>query len=742
MLRSKPKAFRGTPVRSDVGQPPFPLRRHPLAAALAAGLLAWNTGPVSAATLQIGATGCTLIDAITAANTDRARGGCRAGSGADTLVLPSASIQMLIVANNTGDNGINGLPVITSRITIQGNGSTILRSVGAGPFRIFEVSASGRLNLLQTTISGGVSTTEDGSYFSGAGIANAGSLSLSNSTVSGNNGSGIHNRGTTHLVGSTVSGNSNGGINNPEGTVSLSNSTVSANAFAGIFNRGMVNLTDSAVSGNTAVYSAAGIDNFDGSVSLVNSTVSNNLCGTYGAGIFNSFGTVSLVNSTVSGNTAGGKGGGISNYYGQVILSNSTISGNKAGYEGGGIEDTLGVLRLNNSTVSGNTSQTSGGGIFVTGELILRNSTVSGNRAADGGGIYAGNVIDPSLVTLYNSTLSGNSAGTGGGLLNAHGRIAITHSTITDNTAAKRRGAGVANREKEYSYYSLGVMLTEFSASIIAGNHGTDVDLLFGPNNGIASLGDNLVGDGNAKRAFSAKGDQTRVPRPSLAPLADNGGPTLTHALNPNSPAIDAVTGVCQRPKTDQRGAARPVDGDFSGATRCDIGAFEFGALAPARIDSDADGVPDALDNCPTSFNPDQADSDRDGVGDACDASPLGRCEGRLVHIRGTDDPEELNGTPGDDVISGLGGDDRIDGLGGNDVICGGEGNDTLIGGADNDLLVGGQGLDVLSGGAGNDILRGDASMDSLDGGGGRDSCDGGTGSDTATGCEQRVDVP
>jgi hypothetical protein len=54
-----------------------------------------------------------------------------------------------------------------------------------------------------------------------------------------------------------------------------------------------------------------------------------------------------------------------------------------------------------------------------------------------------------------------------------------------------------------------------------------------------------------------------------LGPLADNGGPTWTHALLPGSPAIDAADdAVC--PATDQRGVLRP-----QGAA-CDIGSYEL----------------------------------------------------------------------------------------------------------------------------------------------------------------------
>jgi hypothetical protein len=69
---------------------------------------------------------------------------------------------------------------------------------------------------------------------------------------------------------------------------------------------------------------------------------------------------------------------------------------------------------------------------------------------------------------------------------------------------------------------------------------------------------------------------------PMLGPLAFNGGPTQTHALLTGSPAIDAGAVACPPPATDQRGIARPQDGDGDGTTICDIGAFEVeGSLPP-----------------------------------------------------------------------------------------------------------------------------------------------------------------
>jgi len=84
--------------------------------------------------------------------------------------------------------------------------------------------------------------------------------------------------------------------------------------------------------------------------------------------------------------------------------------------------------------------------------------------------------------------------------------------------------------------------------------------------------GNNLVADGSCDSDFS--GD------PLLDALADNGGPTLTHALLPNSPAIDAISAISCTVSTDQREVIRPI-ALTSADTPCDIGAFEAQAMSP-----------------------------------------------------------------------------------------------------------------------------------------------------------------
>ena len=79
----------------------------------------------------------------------------------------------------------------------------------------------------------------------------------------------------------------------------------------GMLNSGTLTLTNSTVSGNTATEAGGIYNNFGGTLTLANSTVSGNTSGQNGGGIFNRLdGTLVLTNSTVNGNTANTEGGG------------------------------------------------------------------------------------------------------------------------------------------------------------------------------------------------------------------------------------------------------------------------------------------------------------------------------------------------------------------------------------------------------------------------------------------------
>ena len=288
-----------------------------------------------------------------------------------------------------------------------------------------------------------------------------------------------------------------------------------------------------------------------GILSLTDLTITGGRTDSFGGGIlFNSSqGRLDLRNSTVSGNSSVVDGGGIRSYSGYVSLTNSAIGGNSSGRLGGGILTTSADVSLNDSTVSGNTSGSNGGGILTFfGGVTLINSTVSGNSSGGaGGGIWS----DDSTVRIISSTVADNSAsGVGGGI-----------SLFADNFTDDER--------------------LEISNSIVAGNtdDGSAPDLLaVGDVTNDLSVDFSLIGDITGSGITSTTGAGNILSQSAmLGPLADNGGPTQTHALLTGSPAIDAGSnfraGVLE---TDQRGNDRFVSG------RVDIGAYEFDGAAPA----------------------------------------------------------------------------------------------------------------------------------------------------------------
>lgn len=271
--------------------------------AFALGVLA--TPVVHAATITVTTTAddttangnCTLREAIQAANSDAAVDACVAGSGADTIELAASSTYTLTVADNTDPTlGPNGLPIITSTVTINGHGSTIVRSAAGGTpdFRLFQVNSGGRLQLNDVTISNG---KVSGSYLGGGiYISASGTVTITNSTLSGN-----------------AAGNNGGAIfNNSGGTLTVSGSTFANNSAlngGGIFNWGTVTIANSTLSGNSASF-GGGINNGSNTVTVTNGTLSGNSASTSGGAIYNSGGTVTLKNTIVADSTAGGNCGG------------------------------------------------------------------------------------------------------------------------------------------------------------------------------------------------------------------------------------------------------------------------------------------------------------------------------------------------------------------------------------------------------------------------------------------------
>jgi hypothetical protein len=252
-----------------------------------------NDTPCDGGTCQAGA--CDLTSLVLPCTEQAVRNAIAAGGGPYTFDCDEPTTL-------TTQGGIEA----NKAVVVDGEGKLTLDGQGEG--RVFDV------------LIGGVAEVElRGLTVTGGGISNSGQgvLKLTNVTVSGTvDREGIFNNGTMTLTDSTVSGNKNvcgvvpfgGGITNQVGAP------------------GSAKLT------------------------LINTTVSGNVADV-GGGIWNDAGTVTLVNSTVSGNTAN-KGGGIWPEWGSLVLVNSTVSGNNA-IEGGAILFFEGTITVTNSLIDG-----------------------------------------------------------------------------------------------------------------------------------------------------------------------------------------------------------------------------------------------------------------------------------------------------------------------------------------------------------------------------------------------------
>jgi hypothetical protein len=550
-----------------------------------------DTSSIAALQRSPGGDGISLREAIQAANNT---------PGANTItfatLLGGQTIHLL---------GRRPLPTITGNLTIQGQGR------GANPVTIdarspdnlgsrhFEIASRAEVVLSGLRlINGYTADPAGGSIFN-----NGGKLTVTDCTFSNNSttqgwrdyshidpgrGAAIYNlQGTLDVRNCTLSHNfvrgfGEGAISNERGVVTVTNCTVLYNRTPGISNEsGTLTVTGCTVSNNYF----EGIGNVRGTLTVTGCTVSANS----GTGISTS-GTGMVTNCIISNNS----GCGIDNSGGPLTVINCTISNNKSTQSGGGIRNTGGTLSVSGSYLSGN-SAPEGGGIFHDSPyaLTVTNSTIANNTASgNGGGIaYSGLFSLLGRMTVTSSTISGNSAGRHGGGIYNFGSLAVVNSTIVLNRADQDGdGTGSGGGIMTFSVFLVGGT-TQLGNSIVAGNlrgagAGSPDDLAgraVQPGSSFNLIGDpgsagglshgsngNLVGDGQGHL----------LPLASIVSpvLANNGGPTPTHALVPGSPAIDAgprfsfsvLTG-----QRDQRGApfARVA------GLRQDIGAYERQAV-------------------------------------------------------------------------------------------------------------------------------------------------------------------
>lgn len=484
----------------------------------------------------------------------------------------------------TGTINLTGaLPSLTN-ITINGPGSgllTVRRDTG-GNYRIFNINGF-IVNISGLTVTNG--RTPDGT--SGSVFGNP-----------GGDGAGISATGTVTLTDVVVTGNRTG-----NGGPGGSSTGGWGGSGAGIRGSGTLTLTNVTISNNTTGNGETG--NFGGS-------------GGRGGAIFFSSGTLTITNSTISGNTTGngaagiaggasggggGDGGGILVDSGTLTMTNVVVTGNNTGDAnfggtgglGGGLMTMPGInSTIVNVTFSNNTTGDGGGGVTGQGGrggavanfgiMILKNSTLSGNSTGTAGtsggdsGGTGGGLFNVASAKVINTTISGNSTNgfnaPGGGIYQIGSSLTVINSTITGNASVSQVGNGIYQ-----STVASGVSILQ--NTIVAQNIGGPDT--FGTFN---SFGHNLIGNADDSTGFTIedlKGTTAAPLNAMLGPLANNGGPTQTHALLAGSPALDAGDNVRaidadnNALTTDQRGTGRIADSADAGTTATvDIGAYEF----------------------------------------------------------------------------------------------------------------------------------------------------------------------
>ncbi len=248
-----------------------------------------------------------------------------------------------------------------------------------------------------------------------------------------------------------------------------------------------------------------------------------------------------------------------------------------------------------------------GGAIFNQGSLLIRGSTLLDNRAVGGngfvggagaGGAGLGGAVynDGASVTVINSTFSGNSSEAGAGtptggsfaagIYSRNGTISIYNSTLTNNSATVGRGVYVLGE---------GATATATVHSTIIGQDDTTLASEFAAVVGDApGSGSNVTGLNNLIRSYNgAAADFANKVAPLLQPLANNGGPTRTHAFQSESWASNNGSNL-QNLATDQRGSTFARVGN--GAV--DIGAYEHQSTGSGFFAGDYNGnqVVDAAD--------------------------------------------------------------------------------------------------------------------------------------------------
>lgn len=485
------------------------------------------------------------------------------GTGSLRDTIANAAAWTIIHLTSTGRISLGSELAINKNLTIVGPGATNLAISGNNNSRVFYVANNVTVSISGLTIQDGHAPSganasalgspgQDGAP--GGGIYNAGWLTLTDCVITnnrtGNGGNGQLGDDNTGGVGGTGGaggvGGSGGGIyNHLSGALSLQRCTLSGNFSGAGGNSGR--------GGNGKNhYGSAGAGSNGGPGGAGGA-------GGLGAAIY-SAGAMTMDACLVGGNLCGpGARGGDGGQGGHSDLWHSGRSGGNGGGGGRGGD---------------------GGGILGSAVVSLGNCTISGNKTGAGGNGGNGGVRGTSDGSVGSGSAgsagAGGSGGSGGGILN-NNNLVLSSCTIVYNGSSAGGAGGTSPSSAAAGASGYGGGITNSGSALPLRIVNTIVALNTCPTNvaddvrgAFASQGHNLVGTTIGSTGFSVSGDLVNRP-PLLAPLADNGGPTWTHALWAESPAVNAGDNTYAAAfNTDQRGFPR-ID-----CTNVDIGAFEY----------------------------------------------------------------------------------------------------------------------------------------------------------------------